>query len=99
MFLPRVPRIPGADRTTITDDYLLTNEVTAEAMAKLLAVMDTRKGVPPDVLRPVLDAAPEYLDAAFERLESEYGTLDRYLREGLGLGADELAALRRRLLD
>ncbi|TMM33387.1 MAG: tyrosine-protein phosphatase [Actinobacteria bacterium] len=89
----------GADRTTITDDYLLTNEVTAEAMAKLLAVMDTRKGVPPDVLRPVLDAAPEYLDAAFERLESEYGTLDRYLREGLGLGADELAALRRRLLD
>ena len=89
----------GADRATITEDYLLTNEVTAAETEKLLAVLDRRKGVPPEVLRPVLDAVPEYLDAAFERVEAEFGTLDRYLRVGLGLDDADLAALRDRLVD
>jgi protein-tyrosine phosphatase len=47
----------------------------------------------------VLDAAPEYLDAAFAQMTADYGTLDRYLRDGLGLDEEELAALRARLLD
>ena len=54
---------------------------------------------PPEVLRPVLDAAPEYLDAAFAQVEADFGALDGYLRDGLGLHDDELAALRARLLD
>jgi protein-tyrosine phosphatase len=89
----------GADRATIVEDYVLTNEVTAAEMAKLLAALNVRKGVPPEVLQPVLDAAPEYLDAAFAQVEAEHGTLDGYLRAGLGLDEAELAALRDRLLD
>jgi protein-tyrosine phosphatase len=50
-------------------------------------------------MRPLLHAAPEYLDAAFAQVEADYGTLDRFLDEGLGLGGDELAALRARLLE
>ena len=88
----------GADRATITEDYLLTNEVTGAETEKLLGVLDQRKGVPPGVLRPVLDAAPEYLDAAFERVEAQFGTLDRYLRAGLGLDDADLAALHDRLV-
>ncbi len=87
------------DRATIVEDYLLTNEVTAAEMDKVLTVLNARKGVPPEVLRPVLDAAPEYLDAAFARVDDEYGTLDGYLRRGLDLDEGELAALRTRLLD
>jgi len=89
----------GVDRATIVEDYLLTNEVTAAEMDKVLTVLNARKGVPPEVLRPVLDAAPEYLDAAFARVDDEYGTLDGYLRRGLDLDEGELAALRTRLLD
>jgi protein-tyrosine phosphatase len=89
----------GADRATITEDYLLTNELTADQTVQLRAVLAARNGVPPEVLQPVLDAAPEYLDAAFERVEAGFGTVDRYLRDGLGLTEDELAALRGRLLD
>ena len=89
----------GVDHSTIVEDYLLTNEVTAADMEKILAALNVRKGVPSEVLRPVLDAAPEYLDAAFAQVEADYGTLDGYLREGLGLDAEELAALRARLLD
>jgi protein-tyrosine phosphatase len=89
----------GADRATIAEDYLLTNEVTAGDVEKILGALNVRKGVPPEILRPVLDAAPEYLDAAFAQVEADYGTLDGYLRGGLGLAEDEVAALRARLLD
>jgi protein-tyrosine phosphatase len=88
----------GVDRPAIVEDYLLTNEVTAADVDKVIDLLNARKGVPPDVLRPVLDAAPEYLDAAFAQVDAEFGGLDRYLRAGLGLDDDELAALRRRLL-
>jgi protein-tyrosine phosphatase len=89
----------GADRATVTEDYLLTNEISAERMEKLVGVLHDRKAVPPEQMRPLLRAAPEYLDAAFAQVEADYGTLDRFLDEGLGLGEDELAALRARLLE
>jgi protein-tyrosine phosphatase len=89
----------GADRSTILADYVLTNEVTAVDVGKIMTALNIGKGVPAELLRPVLDAAPEYLDASFAQLEADFGTLPRYLVEGLGLGADELAALRTRLLE
>jgi protein-tyrosine phosphatase len=89
----------GVDRATIRADYLLTNEVTATDAAKILAAVGSRTGVPAEILRPVLDAMPEYLDAAFDQVATDYGTLDRYLHKGLGLADDELAALRTRLLE
>jgi protein-tyrosine phosphatase len=89
----------GVDRATITEDYLLTNEVTAGDVEKIVGALNVRKGVPPEILRPVLDAAPEYLDTAFAQVEADYGALDGYLRSGLGLADDELAALRARLLE
>jgi protein-tyrosine phosphatase len=55
--------------------------------------------VDPGVLRPVLEAAPEYLDAAFGQVEHDFGTMDGYLRTGLGLDEDVIARLRRRLVD
>jgi protein-tyrosine phosphatase len=88
----------GADRATITEDYVLTNEVTAADTAKLLGILEQRRGVPPQVLEPVLAADPSYLAAAFAAVDERYGSLDGYLRDGLGLHEAELAALRERLL-
>jgi protein-tyrosine phosphatase len=89
----------GVDRATVMADYMLTNEVTAGDMEKVLDALNARRGVPAEVMRPLLDVTPDYLDAAFTQVEAEYGTLDAYLRDGLGLHGDELAALRARLLD
>jgi protein-tyrosine phosphatase len=87
----------GVDRATIVEDYLLTNEVTAPDIATVLELLNSRRGVPPEVVQPVLSAAPEYLDAAFTAVDEEYGGLDGYLRDGLDLD-DELEVLRRRLV-
>jgi len=88
----------GADRDTILADYLLTNEVTAGEVAKSIGRLETRRGVPPELVRPVLSATPDYLDAAYRQVEQLYGTLDGYLRDGLGLTGEDLDALRIRLL-
>jgi protein-tyrosine phosphatase len=88
----------GVDRPTIYEDYALTNEVTAPDIDRILDLLSARRGVPPEVVQPVLCAAPEYLDASFEAVERHYGTLEGYLREGLELDEAELSALRARLI-
>lgn len=88
----------GVDRATILDDYLLTNGVTTKDIDTVLDILETRRGLPPELVRPVLSALPEYLDVAYAEVEAGWGTFDRYLCEGLGLDDSELDALRTRLL-
>ncbi|GAA2131356.1 hypothetical protein GCM10009727_23720 [Actinomadura napierensis] len=40
----------------------------------------------------------DYLDAALDQVRRSYGTLDRYLRVGLGIDARTEARLRHQLL-
>jgi protein-tyrosine phosphatase len=89
----------GADRDTVYADYELTNEVSAAGNEALLGAIARSRGVDVDLLRPVLVAAPRYLDEAFAAAEREFGGIDGYLRGGLGLDEDDLARLRARLLD
>ena len=42
---------------------------------------------------------PEFLDAAFEAVQQQYGNVENYLREGLGLGEAERARLRELYLE
>ncbi|GAA2231089.1 tyrosine-protein phosphatase [Streptomyces amakusaensis] len=58
-------------------------------------------GTSPEVLElmaPLLDARPEYLRAAFDTVEEIWGTTERYLTEGLGIGPETRERLRERLL-
>jgi protein-tyrosine phosphatase len=50
------------------------------------------------VLSPVLGVFPEYLDAAKRQAEREHGSLDGYIRDGLGIDDAVAGALRDRLL-
>nr|WP_203921673.1 tyrosine-protein phosphatase [Rugosimonospora africana] len=89
----------GADRDTVRADYLLSNEVSAAGNEAILAAMAERRGVDPEVLRPVLAAAPEYLDEAFNQVDRDFGSMDGYLRVGLDLDDAVIARLRDRLVD
>lgn len=75
----------GATRDEVMRDYLLTNERLKPPVALRL---------PPVVARVLLRVQPEFLDAAFEAVEQDFGSLDVYLREALGLHEDERAQLR-----
>jgi protein-tyrosine phosphatase len=89
----------GADMATIRGDYLLTNEIGAAGNEAILAAMGSRRGVDPDLARPVLAAAPEYLDESFAQVGRDYGSMDGYLRVGLGLDDQVIRRLRARLVE
>jgi protein-tyrosine phosphatase len=43
-------------------------------------------------IAPLLDVRREYLQAAFDEAETMYGSVDAFLREGLGADVDRLRA-------
>ena len=82
----------GISEDDVMRDYLLTNE--------LLQVPDfSRHRVAPEVGAVLWRVRPEYLNAAFEVVDDDYGSLETYFREGLGLGPWERDRLRRLYLD
>ncbi|MGV9677328.1 tyrosine-protein phosphatase [Nocardia sp. NPDC003482] len=54
-----------------------------------------RDAAPNDTLNGV---APAALDAAFDQVDQSYGSFDNYVRDGLKLSADDVAALKAALL-
>ncbi|MDI2127782.1 tyrosine-protein phosphatase [Yinghuangia seranimata] len=89
----------GVDRATVTQDYLLSNTFLKAANDR------TKMGLKyaglmqnPDLLDPLLGVQQQYLDAAFDEVTKQFGTFDRFLRDGLDLDRATLAKLRLQLL-
>ncbi|MGH6712163.1 MAG: tyrosine-protein phosphatase [Bradyrhizobium sp.] len=81
----------GVPDEVISEDYLLTNRFYRR---------DPNSGSDlPDHVRQVLGTVqPAFLNAAFEAIDADYGSLETYLRDGIGLGAAERTALAARYL-
>lgn len=82
-----VLRALGASHDDVMRDYLLTNE-------RLKRPPQAGEWLPPEAAAVLWGVRPEFLDAAFEAVESDFGSLAAYLREGLGLGEVERQRLR-----
>jgi protein-tyrosine phosphatase len=68
-------------------DYMLTNERLAMPPA-------SRHGLPPEVMGVLWRVREDFLRAAFNEVDAVHGSLDAYLREGLGLREAERERLR-----
>ena len=82
----------GVSKDTISADYLLTNQFYRRDPNHSSDLPDDIK----QVLGSVRDA---FLAAAFEAIDADYGDLETYLRDGLGLGKAERAHLEARYLE
>jgi protein-tyrosine phosphatase len=82
----------GAPRQEVMRDYLLTNE-------RLKMPELARNRLPPEASSVLWRVQPEFLQAAFEAVERDYGGLEPYFKEGLGLGEAERGRLRSLYLD
>ena len=47
-----------------------------------------------DIPIAILGVRREYLDAAFDEMEKNYGTIEKYFSEGLGIDAERQQALK-----
>jgi protein-tyrosine phosphatase len=90
----------GVDEEAIRADYLRTNDLTEALQETILAAMQERQpALDIESVRPVLQARPEYLDAAYAEVRRRYGSFDRYLRDGLAVPGQLIRALRANLLE
>ena len=79
----------GASHDEVMRDYLLTNERLKPTLRNAASW-----SLPPVAAQVLYGVRPEFLDAAFDEIETNNGGMQAYLREGLGLREQERARLR-----
>ncbi|MFI5807080.1 tyrosine-protein phosphatase [Streptomyces sp. NPDC051561] len=93
-------RALGVPEQTARRDYLASNTIRAAADKR---VRDGLKQAGmmqnPDLLIPLQEVRDEYLDTALAEVKKRYGSLNGYLKKGLGVDARTLAKLQDRLVD
>lgn len=82
----------GVPDDRIADDYLLTNRFYRRDPS-------ASSELPDDVTKVLASVEASFLAAAFEAVSADYGDLESYLKDGLGLGARERARLETRYLE
>ncbi len=78
----------GASHEDVMRDYLLTNE-------RLKPPAFAWRGLEPEVARVLWGVRPEFLQAAFDAVSEDFGSVDAYLRDGLRVDDAARARLRR----
>jgi protein-tyrosine phosphatase len=88
-------------RDLILEDYLRTNafDLRATVWAQASSSHPTLQNASDDLLRPLLAADVAYLDAMFDELNSNFGSVENYLRRALGIGGHELDQIHQHLLE
>ncbi|WP_064120955.1 tyrosine-protein phosphatase [Pseudomonas fluorescens] len=88
--------IAGVDNATIMANYLATNDYTAARVAATL------KALPPSmaaIYAPLLGVQASYLQAGLDEVTAQYGSMDNYLKQGLGLSQETIYVLRGKLVE
>jgi protein-tyrosine phosphatase len=90
----------GVRRPEIEADYLESN-ARHRRYKVVRSDGSSGKAIDPEVrelLSPLFEARVEYLRTAFDTIEERWGTVDRYLEQGLGLTPERRERLKDRLL-
>jgi protein-tyrosine phosphatase len=82
----------GVPEDVIAEDYLLTNRFYRRDPS-------ASNDLPDDVRQVLGSVEASFLGAAFDAIRDDYGELQQYFNDGLGLGAAERAALQARYLE
>ena len=98
----------GVSRTAIIGDYALTEKLVpalpmtphpAAGVAAVSQASQVLAPIPEESRRVLWRSDPEYVAAALSSIDREYGSVDNYVRRGLGISDAELSAVRKALLD
>ena len=100
-------RTLGVPRRTVVEDYVLTEKlVPAPAAADQKPVPPGAAStapsplaqLPPESRQALWRSDPDYISAALDSIDREYGSVDAYVRRELGVSESEVRTLREKLL-
>ena len=83
----------GVPKDKVYEDYLRSNDYILAAYKKPIDDF-IAAGVDPEIPAAILGVKKEYLDAAFDEMQKNYGSIEKYFSEGLGIDAGQQNALR-----
>ena len=83
----------GVPRETIMEDYLRSNDYIIPMYQEVIDGF-VAAGGEESIPLASLGVKQEYLETAFDEMETKYGTIDKYFADGLGIGADQQKAIR-----
>ena len=99
----------GVERATILEDYLLTQELLGKKIENWAlggAVLDDQykeliniaDQIPYEKLKPLFAADEKYLNHCWSHIDAEYGDVENYAREKLGVTDPMISDLKKNLL-
>ncbi|GHJ41869.1 tyrosine-protein phosphatase [Streptomyces sp. TS71-3] len=90
----------GVERDAIEADYLKSNATHRRyKVRRSSSSPDAMSAEVMELLSPLFDARTEYLAAAFDEIEQQWGDVEGYLANGLGLTPEQRERLREQLRD
>jgi protein-tyrosine phosphatase len=79
----------GVDKETIIEDYLASNDYLKNYIEKTIQMINMA-GMNGESIRPLLEVKKEYIETAFDLVEKEYGSMENYLKNQLGVDVEKL---------
>jgi protein-tyrosine phosphatase len=95
----------GVPRDTVIQDYMLSNQylLAPDTIESTTADLQRAFGLAeaPDIsiVKTIMTAKPETLEATLDKIDKTYGSFGNYLRDALKLSDFELTNIRQRLLE
>ena len=91
----------GMSLELVLQEYLRTNEHLHRFREEMLEKLKLFSvfGVPLQKFQPLFYARREYLEAAWDQMQRDYGSVDEYMRAGLGVADEEASRLKTLLLE
>uniref|UniRef100_UPI001F27DCC5 tyrosine-protein phosphatase n=1 Tax=Streptomyces venezuelae TaxID=54571 RepID=UPI001F27DCC5 len=86
----------GADEATVREEYLSVNTAVRQAFAPMIEGFITQGG-DPDLALDLIGVLPEYLDSALDEVAIRHGSMEAYVRDGLGVPDSVTGRMRERL--
>ena len=84
----------GVPGDVVMEDYLRSNDYILPAYQKVIDDF-VAAGGEKEIPQAILGVKKEYLEAAFDEMQTKYGTIENYFADGLGIiDADQQKALR-----
>lgn len=101
LVIATILEVLGVPKDIIMQDYLLTNMFWESETNRLstLAHIGSLFRTPSSEVRNLMVAKPEYLEDAVKEVKKDYGSIDNYIHEGLGLDDATIEKIRDALLE
>jgi protein-tyrosine phosphatase len=88
-------RIFGVPLDVVMSDFLLSNQYYLSAYSRSLLMLRLMKGKRfSDTVKGFLEVRPAYLSAAFDAIDREFSSFEKYIRSGLGLTERDVELLK-----